>query len=178
MALNIPKHIQAGDTLRFTDQAANYPAPTWTITYALYNGETSITFSSSANGSEHDFNVAHATTTKWHSGEYRYQATASDGTDKFTIGTGVVKVLPDLSSGLDGQLTHVERTLATLEKTIESLVSKEHSTMQFNGRSYTVREVGDLLVLRDKYKAELVSIRAAERVAAGMASGRKIKVRF
>lgn len=178
MALNIPDKIQAGDTLKFTDSSANYPAPTWAVTYTLYNGDIQLSFSSSANGAEHDFNVSHSITSGWPMGEYRYQATATDGADKFTLGTGLVRILPDLAGSLSGQLTHVEKTLKKVEATIEALASKEHAAINFNGRAYTMRDIGELLALRDKYKAELNSIRAAERINAGKSSGRKIKVRF
>lgn len=178
MALNFPKDFRAGDSLKFLDALSNYQAPEWTLTYALFNGSDSIKITSTADAERHSFSVAPSDTTNWPHGEYRWQAFVTDGTDRFTVGTGLVDVLPNLAGSLNGQLSHVERTLKALETSIESLASKTHSTVQFNGRSFTHREMGDLIAMRDKYKSELTRIKRAEKVRSGLYKAGSVRVRF
>lgn len=178
MALNIPKEFRAGDSLKFTDSVKNYEAPTWTLHYALFNGDLSLNFSSTASGSDHDINVAPSATQSWPKGEYRWQAYVTDGTDRFTVGSGLINVLPNLAGSIAGQLTHVERTLSALEKSIEELATKTHSAVIFNGRSYTLKEMGDLVVMRDKYKSELSRVKRAEKIKQGLTKAGSVRVRF
>lgn len=178
MALKLPAKIRAGDSLQFSDTLSNYPAPNWTITYSIANESGFYNISSTASGADHSFSIPPATTQQWAPGKYYYQATVSDGTDRFSLASGSVDILPDFSYSQKAERSHVERTLDNVEKTIEKLSSKEHSTLQFNGRSYTARDMGDLIALRDKYKAELAAMNRAERVANGLAPGNKIRVRF
>lgn len=177
MALNLPEKIQAGDSLQFTDSLSNYPATTWTLTYTLINENLRVSFSATASGTDHYTNVSPATSAKWIKGTYKYLATVSDGSDRFTVGSGTVKILADVSEPSD-QREHCEKVLDAIEAVIEGKATRDQSSYSIAGRSLSTYSPPELLAWRDKYKQEVKSLRQAEKVAAGLGSGRLVKVRF
>lgn len=177
MALNIPEKIQAGDSLQFTDSLTNYPASTWTLTYTLINTTLKVSFSATASGDNHYTNVPATTSAKWTAGKYRYLATVSDGTDRFTVGSGSVEILADFTKPSD-QRHHVEKVLDAIEAVLEGKATVDQSSYSIAGRSLSRYSPAELLTWRDKYKQELKNIRQAERVASGLGSGRVVRVRF
>ena len=59
----VPAKFTAGDTQKFKQSFADYPASDgWTLTYTLVKTGTYITFDASASGDEYLVNVAKATT--------------------------------------------------------------------------------------------------------------------
>lgn len=178
MALNIPAQFRAGDTLIFSDSLENYAAPAWALNYAIANGETTSVIESSADGEGHAFSIHADRTKNWKPGVHRWQAFVANGETRLTVGSGEICILPNLAGDVGLQLTHVERTLAALETMLESLASKEQSSVQFNGRAYTLREIGDLLSWRDKYKADLSRMRTSEKIAQGYTKTGTVRVRF
>ena len=179
MALNIPKQIRAGDTLKFTDSIPDYSAlDGWTLNYSLANKNDKIAITSSASGSDHAISVPYVTTAAWASGKYRYQAYVDDGTDRYTVESGNLEILNDLKGGFVDDRNHVEKTLDAIEAVLEGKASQDQLSMSINGRSLTRFNPSELLNWRDKYRAELVQIRQRERIAQGMGSGTKIKLRF
>lgn len=177
--LNLPAKIRAGDTLKFKDTLAKYSAADgWVLKYALVNPDSKIALSSSASGASHQFNVALTSSKEWRAGVYRWQAYV-DGVDseKHTVGTGQVTVLPDFSQGPSDQRHHVEKVLAAIEATLEGKASDDAETAEINGLSIKRYSPEQLLVWRAKYRGELNNIKRAERISNGLGGGR-IGVRF
>lgn len=80
---NIPSKLTAGDSVEWTVNLPDYPAPTWTLKYYLVKDGKQIVITGSQYGStdEHHIDIAKATTANWPAGTYSYQAKASNGTD-------------------------------------------------------------------------------------------------
>lgn len=177
--LNIPTRIHAGDTLAFNDEVYNYSSKdSWLIRYVLVTGINKYQFDSTANHGRHDFYVSASTTSKWVSDSYKWAAYAVSGDDRHTIATGTIEVLPDLTASAADQRHHVERMLKAIEAMLEGKASIDQQTYSVNGRSVGRYTFEELIVLRDKYKGELVNLKRAERVANGLPAGNKIFVRF
>ena len=69
-----PSEIVAGDTLKFKKSLSDYPATIWTLTYYLLKSGTQITFSGTADCTDHLINVANTTTAGWTAGIYKYES--------------------------------------------------------------------------------------------------------
>lgn len=178
MALNLPAAFRAGDTLKFTDSLPDYPASAgWALSYVITDASNRYTTTSSADGDDHLTEVAAATTANWVAGSYRWVAQVSKGAERYSVASGWITLQPDLLSAVD-QRGHVERVIAAIESVIEGRAGKDALKMQMNGRSLERTPIADLLVLRDRYRAELRSLQQAERVANGQRPGNLIKVRF
>ena len=92
-----PASIVSGDTLKFLKTLTDYPAGTWTLSYDLLSDDSAgkkISFTATASGTAHLVEVVASTTLGWQAGTYRYQARAKDGTDTYTVGSGVIEILP------------------------------------------------------------------------------------
>lgn len=160
--LNLPAKIRAGDTLKFTDTVPDYPATDgWTLHYVLINTEQKITFN--ASGAAYDFNEAISASANWKEGDYTWQAYV-DGVsgERHTVGTGEVTVLPDFTKGPRDQRHHVEKVLAAIEATLEGKASSDQENVQIGNRAIKRFSPEQLLMWRDRYKAELRSIKQAE----------------
>ncbi|MCP4935716.1 MAG: hypothetical protein GY927_16290 [bacterium] len=182
MALNIPNTLTAGDTLEFTDSLPDYlPVDSWVLTYTLINSAGKIAFSSTDNGDEtHLLSVAMGTTDGWSVGEYKYQATVSDGTDRHTIETGTVEVLEDFSS----ETTYDSRTPA--KKYLDTLIAARQSlaessagvvSVSHNNRSVSY-DAAALQAAIEKARMEVAREDQAENIAKGLGAGNRILVRL
>jgi uncharacterized protein YlxP (DUF503 family) len=177
--LNLPYRIHAGDSVSFTDSVSNYPASAgWLLRYTLVTAKNKYLLDSVANGDNHDISATTSITAIWAPGYYRWVAFAVKGAERYTIATGNIEILPDITSGAIDQRAHVEKVLDAIEATIENKASIDQQSMSINGRSISRYAFTDLIILRDKYKGELVSLKRAERLQNGLAAGNKILVRF
>ena len=102
---------------------------------------------------------------------------ASRGDEVREIDTGEVTIRPDISqlaAGHDAR-SHVERALAAIEAVIEKRATIDQERYRINNRELWRTPVGELLRLRDRYKAELARMQAVRR---GDLFGRTVKVAF
>jgi len=178
MTGSIPDTIRAGATLDLPVVLTAHPAPAWSLTLIL-RGPSQIDLQSAADGPSHLLGAEAAVTADWTPGKYWWQLRAQSGETVEVVDEGQLTVAADLAA-VDGPhdgRTHPERVLAAIEAVIEGRASMDQESYSINNRSLSRTPIADLLVLRSKYKAEVL---AARRVAAGGSSlfGRQIKVRF
>nr|WP_254604122.1 hypothetical protein [Leisingera sp. ANG59] len=143
----------------------------------ILRGPGQIDLTGTPSGTGHQLQALASTTASWQPGRYRYELRATDGTDVVKVETGEVVIAPDLSAqpaGYDGR-NHVRRVLDAIEAVIENRATIDQQSYQINNRSLSRTPLGDLLKLRDKYRAELAAQKRARR---GAALGRTYKVRF
>ena len=175
--MEIPLTITAGDTLNFTDTASDYPASAgWAITYTLLNASAKITLTSSADGDDHEVAVAAATTADYTAGEYKWTATVSDGTDRYTLDTGTVEVLPDPveQDTYDGR-TFAEISLENIEAVLQNKASADNYSYSIAGRSLSKYSWDELITARNYFRAE---VRRERNRQIGKSQSNLIKVRF
>jgi len=175
--MNIPASFTAGDSLAYTDSLSDYPASSgWVLSYVLVKDGTQINISSSADGDDHSVSVLASATVLYDSGTYHWQAFVTKTTERYTVGTGIVAINPDFatqSTGLDDR-SHAKKVLDALEAVIEGKAGKDITSYSIGGRSVTKMTPEEILMWRDKYRAEY----RKEQVAAGNVTSNTIKVRF
>ncbi|MEM9302507.1 MAG: hypothetical protein AAGE01_10375 [Pseudomonadota bacterium] len=171
----IPAKIAAGDTLAARIDSPDHPAPTWTATLAIVNASAQQTATSTADGTTHVFS---ADTSAWAAGDYSYQLSVSDGSDRFTIQTGSIEVTPNFESGAADGRSHVKRTLDIIEAEIERRAtgSKESYSLP-SGRSLTLTPMPDLLALKSEYERKYRDEQNADRLAQGLGNRNRIRTR-
>lgn len=178
----IPAQLTAGDTARWQRSHADYPASAgWGLTYYLVKSGTRISFSSSASGDDHLVNVAAATTAGWTAGSYDYQECAVNGAQRYTLAAGRITILPDFAgtgaaSGLDAR-SHARKTLDVIEAWLENRANWA-AEFSIAGRQVRHIPVNELLMLRDRYRADVRREEQAARVAQGLPAGNRILTRF
>lgn len=148
-------------------------------------GKTPILITASTSGSDYAISVLPATTKLWVAGKYSYQAYVYKGTpptftEKHTIEIHEVEILPDLTqatSATDNR-SHCKKVLDAIEAVLEGKSSNDIVAYSIGGRSISKMAVTELLKWRDIYRAEYQRELAAEAVAKGLDSPRRIGVRF
>jgi hypothetical protein len=146
------------------------PAPLWTVT-AFLRGVISIDILSIPDGAAHMLEADASETTTWLPGRYWYELRATDGSDTLTVARGELTVRHDMAlqgAGYDGR-SHARRVLDAIEAVIEGRATKDQQSYTINNRQLALTPIKDLLMLRDRYRAEL-------RQKRGKGYGRRIKV--
>lgn len=181
---DIPALFTAGDTLKFTKELADYlPADSWTLTYTLVNSAAQITFSGSDNGDgTHLINVATTTTDDWAAGDYRWQATVSDGSDRYTVERGTITIRTNFAAeaaGFDGRGTW-QAILDNLQSAYAALASGTvtSATVSFGDKQVVYRSLDELIKAINHAKIQAAQEKRADRLAEGLQSGAKVLTRF
>ena len=180
-----PPEIIKGDTLKWNRQdiSGDFPATTYTLTYEfrpLGTAGVAFTIAAAADGANYSVSEAKATTAAYTAGAYEWAAYADDGTERYRLDSGTIKVLEDLASpaaGYDGR-SHGRVVVDAIEAVIEGRATKDQESYTIAGRSLNRTPIADLLKLRDRYIDELKREDQAESVANGLASGRIVLTRF
>jgi len=176
-----PSSIRAGDTLAWRKVLFGYPAGTWTLVYTLINAAAKITITGGADGSEHVIGVAAATSGAYAAGKYDYVAHVTSGTERISVGSGRIEVLPNLAAATTyDNRSHARKMLEAIEALLSSKATADQLDLietQFDTRVMK-RDPGKLLALRDRYRAEVASEDRAERLRQGLDTGRRIQTRL
>jgi len=178
----VPNSFYAGDTLKFTQTFADYPASDgWTLYYVLVKSGTQIKFNSSASGDAHLINVAMATTAEYTVGDYRYQAYVSDGTERVTVDTGDIEIKTDMtdeSGGFDDR-SHVKTVLDALESVIEGKASSDTMMTRVGDRSLSKMSWSQIYDAYQTYSQLYKDEQIAEDLANGKTNKKNyVKIRF
>jgi hypothetical protein len=175
MDSQVPAKLRAGDTWEWSRSLADYPAPTWVLTYRLKNDcDDPDAIVAVASGTDHAVTVAAATTAVIKPGRYRWFARVTSGALAYTVEEGWVDVEPDASGvGKFDPRTDARKMLEAVEATLYGRASRDQQAMSLNGRSISRTPLPELWQWRDKLRAEV----KAEDDAASHGAGRNIKVR-
>lgn len=180
IATREPEQLVIGDRWLWERQdLADYPASTWTLSYALVNAAGKVTITAAANGTFHRVDVAAAVTALYGHGTYRWQAYVTSGSDRRMVGSGTVLVKPNFAgaSALDAR-GHARRVLDAIEAVIEGRATKDQMGLSINNRSLQRTPIADLLLLRDRYKAMATAEEVGDKLASGLGGARRLMVRL
>ncbi|RQQ37071.1 hypothetical protein [Burkholderia stagnalis] len=172
-----PTSIRAGVTFDHTFRLNQYEAPAWALS-VLLRGPKAINISSvAADNGAHEAQAAATTTATWPAGEYIYSVRVTSGDTVLEVASGLVTVEADLAAMPDGgdARSHAQRTLDALEAVIEKRATRDQERYTINNRELWRTPIGDLLKLRDYYRAELRRMKATQR---GSLFGCQVRVRF
>ncbi len=180
--MRLPGTIHQGDSLRFTAELPDYPAPAWTLRYALFNADHVYHIDTSAAGQNHQVDLA---SVPWAPGRYDWTAYVQGPGQRHVIADGKIRVLPDpaLTTPQDRR-SHARKVLDAIEAVLEARASADQldlvrSVMGTGLSRYEAeRATGELLALRDKYRAEVAREERAEALARGDRLPNKILVRL
>lgn len=172
-----PTSIRAGVTFDHTIRLQLYPAPLWALS-VLLRGPKSIDITSlPVNTTEHQLLVDAATTAAWTPGDYLYSVRAVSSGTVLEIESGSVTMQPDMATVADGTdaRVHAQRCLDAIEAVLEKRATQDQERYTINNRELHRTPIGDLLKLRDYYRAELARMMAAQR---GSLFKRQVRVVF
>lgn len=178
-----PTSFTAGDTLSWTRSLADYPASAgWVLAYRFINATAKFDISATASGSDHLVSVAASTTVGYAPGTYSWQAFVTKAAERYTVGTGVCVVEPNLAAvsavGYDDR-TPARKALDALNAGLATFGSNAHvQGYNIEGREMRYRTFADFIAARDRLVQEVKREEDAQRAAAGLASKNRLRVKF
>ena len=189
--MNIPAQIRAGDTVTWRDEAARdnlgnaIDSSTWTLTYYLRTNTASegATVVGTAFGQGWELTIAATTSAGFDAGTWFWQAIATAGSDKVTVGAGQLTVQAALNytgtpGAFDGR-SQAQKDLDAVQAAIRSIVSGGAvAEYTIGSRRLKKMEMSDLLALEGKLKAEMKREQAAQLMANGLGNPHNLFVRF
>jgi len=180
-----PDKIIAGDRIAWkrSDLDSDYPIATYSLKYSarLENaGTTEIEITASESGSDYIVEVGQSTTAAYTAGAYHWQAyiIRTSDSERITVDSGTWEVKANRDAATTDPRGHVKKVLDAIEATIEGRASKDQEKYAIQGRELWRTPIADLILLRDKYRAEYVRETRNERIRNGLGHGGIIKTRF
>ena len=189
--MNIPSEIRAGDTVKWRDDSSNdvfgneIKSDEWTLKYYLRTNTrpSAHTSTGSAYSTGWEFTISATDSAGFMAGTWYWQAIATKGSEKITLGYGTLTVEAALEySGaptlFDGR-TQARKDLEAVQAAIRTLIAggavQEYKICNRNLKRY---DLPDLIQLEGRLKAEVKREEHAEMIANGLGNPRNMFVRF
>ena len=189
--MTFPNEIRVGDYVQWRIPASqdvfgnSISSPDWSVVYYLRTntGPIGATINSSAFNDGFQFTIASNVTATFTAGDWFYQAVANkSGAEKQTIYTGQFKVLESLeyssvATNYDGR-TQLRKDFDAIEATIKALVTGQAvQEYKIGNRSIKKYELSELIVIRDRYKRDLIKEEKQQLIANGEGNPHNLYIR-
>jgi len=188
--MNIPATIRAGDTVTWRDETAEdllgnpITSGTYTLTYYLRTNTASegATVVGTAYGNGWESTIPAATSAGFDAGVWYWQAVATAGSTKYTLGSGQLTVVAALSyagtpGAFDGR-SQAEKDLEAVTTAIRVLVASGAKEYTIGGRSFKKQDLNLLIQRESQLKAIVKREQAADLIKNGQGDPRSLYVRF
>lgn len=173
-----PIAVTAGDTITWKRNLSQFPASGgWSLKYSLRGVRgTSFDATSTANGDEHDLTITAAQSGNWQAGKYKLAGYATNGLERHTIYEGDLVVKPNLAAADQNTdfRSHAQICLNNIEAVLEKRATNDVLNSTIEGTIIGRIPVRDLLLLRDRYLAEVQGEEQEAKAKEGRATGRNI----
>jgi hypothetical protein len=151
--MNEPLKFYSGDSVTWAETLADYPAPTWALTYYFAQAaETPIPLLCSANGTEHVLSMSATHTALMNYGAWKWTSRATSGTASVVVGSGHFTIIPDPTKPYDHR-SHAEKALEAITATLEGRLTESVTEYTIDGVMCKHMTHEELLKLYTSYKA-------------------------
>ena len=175
-----------GDTLNFATTVAGYPASAgWVLKYRLVprTSGSAISITSTADSSDpaaHRVQVTASTTGAWAAGVCNWHSWVEQGTEKYSVSSGTITLVADPRAATAPYDLRSEAQVAldNVRSVIRGKASADVLRYSIAGRSLERYGMDELIKLESRLSGEVMREQEAARLAAGLASKRRIFVRM
>ena len=181
----IPQTLVIGDTWGWTISISDYPAPTYTLKYAIRCLDLSvIDITATADGADHIIAVAAGTTAGYSAGDYTWTCYVEKGTggslERYTIDSGLVTLKPAMFATLSSTdvRPHAQKMLAAIEAVQYGRATHAELSLNINGKAIQYLKPDELIRWRSFFRDEVAREKRDEQIAQGTETGRRIVTRF
>jgi hypothetical protein len=188
--VQIPATIRAGDTVRWRDEASTdnlgnaIDSGSFVLTYYLRTNTASegATVVGVPSGTGWEFTLTAATSVGFDAGQWFWQAIATSGSDKVTLGAGQLQVLAALDytgtpGAFDGR-SQAQIDLDAVQTAIRTIVSGRSKQYSIGSRSFTSLDLSELMERESRLKSDVKREQMADLIANGLGNPHNLFVRF
>jgi hypothetical protein len=177
-----PAELRAGDTVKWRKALTDYPASDgWVLSYRFINASNKYDVTAAADGDTHLLTIPAATSSAYVAGDYQFVSAVTKAGERFTVGDGVIKILPDLAAkpaGFDIRST-AKKTLELVNAALLAHGSKAWTQeYQVAGRTIKFTSPSEFMKFRSQLQMEVTAEDNAEGLQQGKPSKNKVFVRL
>jgi hypothetical protein len=180
-----PTAVTAGDTLQWTRALGDYPANAgWTLSYRLINATNKYDITGTASGADHSITVLPAASVAYVAGNYDWQSYVTNASgERHTIGNGRMAILPNLAgviaAGFDNR-SQARQILEGLQAAWLDAVTNRAFVLEYRiaTRLFKFATRQEWILEINYWRRIVAKEDRAANIARGLASGRKVLVRF
>lgn len=182
-----PYEVVVGDFIQWkrSDIVADYPPSAYSAEYVARitgggDNEIKLAATEPSGDDYYLFTVDSATSAAFSPGKYHWQLeiTQTSSGNRLVVDSGDFEALPDMDNNQADPRIHAEVMLDKIETILEGKADSDVGSYSIAGRSLTKMSFDELMVARDRYKAEVVAHNNKELVKRGKPNGATVKVRF
>ena len=176
-----PVKIIAGDSVSWRKSLSEYPASDgWVLKYALRGGGSAIDLIAAADGDDHLITITAAISAAYVAGDYTWTSFVTKTTERYTISTGPLTIEPDpVGQAADVDLrSHAKIVLDAIDAVLEGRATTDQEEIEIEGEKLKRTPIADLLKMRSFYITEYQREIEAEKIAKGLATGRRVLTRM
>lgn len=178
--LTEPAEIRSGDTIKWRrqDLTGKYPASDgWTLEYHLVNSGGQIEIIAATYQTDAFLiTITAADSAAFTAGTYKWTSKVIKGDEKYSDRLGTIEILPDLEAADSGLETRSSTKIAldTMDSLIEKV--KKHSSYSIGGRTYALKDLGELRKERNALMIDYQQELRVERVKSGKRVNTSVKM--
>jgi hypothetical protein len=155
-----PNLLIAGDTWTVMMPSGGYGGGGWTAVLTFGAGTVKLSATATLSGENFAWLIPGAQTAPLVSSgttPYLFTITVSDGTNRYTVDTGRVDVIPDITqvANVTGNKTNLQLMLEACDKALISLFGQKTSMVQFAGQMYQFWELDKLFKVRQSLASQV-----------------------
>lgn len=182
-----PREIVVGDFLQWkrSDLVEDYPHAEYSAEYVARisgggSSEIKLPATEPAGADYYLFTVDSVTSADFVAGFYHWQLeiTQTSTGNRIVVDIGDFTAIPDMDNNQADPRIHAEVMVDKIESILEGKADSDVSNYSIAGRSITKMSFDELMVARDRYRAEVTKHNNKELVKRGKSNGSTIKVRF
>ena len=182
-----PEILVVGDywAWRRDDLASDYPVDSYSLSYEFHHdagggGSHKFTINAIEADGNYFIEVPSATTADYIIGDHVWSAyiTRTSDSERIRVDYGRTEITFNLADTNADTRSHAKKVLDSIEAVIEGRATIDQSSMSIAGRSLSRLSIDELLLFRDRYKAEYLKEIKLARIRNKKGSGNTIKAKF
>ena len=124
--------------------------------------------------------IPSATTAAYANGDFHWYAfiTRTSDSERIAVDDGYAKIKIDFTDTNADHRSHAKKVLDAIEAVLENRASQDQMSYSIAGRSLSRMSITDLMMFRDRYRAEYNQELKKWRIKNKQDTGNTIKVRF
>lgn len=176
--VELPRRIVIGDTITWDETLSDFPASaSWVVTYNFTSKDARFVSGHAVAGDDHRITIV---TTELEEGHYAWTKKVTDGSETFTLESGILDVDPDLSADTTGvdRRSYAAIALENIEAMLKGKATKDQTSYSLNGRALSRYSIDELNDWRAQLRVEVRAERQKARRKSGGKSHANVRARF